>query len=152
MNITEKEGVFYLDGDLTEFADLDVLKAGSNPLLLNLDGVKRLNSMGIRRFLKFIMDWSPNTMRLFNVRTEFISNLNVIPQMLGGPSSRSCVESLYIPFFCEKCQKSEEILFSMEDITFSDSDIKVDEDQTCSSCGSTLDLDNELHEYFLFCA
>ncbi len=135
---------------MDEYSEFDALLRDQAPLKLNIGQIVSINSVGVRKFLAFTLDWSPKKFEFFECTPEFIANVNVIPQMLGNPSDETQIKSFYVPFSCESCKRIENVLFLREQIRIDEfGDAEVPE-RKCPRCNGPLDLDVEKTEYFLF--
>jgi hypothetical protein len=114
IKIEERAGVFHLSGILNEYADFDALLAKAAPLKLNMRGVSRLNSIGIRNLLKFIGDWGAKPFEYIECPSEFVDQINMIPSLLGAKKTGKVV-SLFVPYACENCDNEPEVLCPIGD-------------------------------------
>ena len=150
MKIEKKENVFHIDGDITEFSEFGELQSEETAIEVNLGKVLRLNSMGIRKYLKFIIDLAPKSLILHEIRPDFVNNINVIPQMLGAAGSRSKVISLYLPYFCEECKSETEVLNKVSELDFNGEGEPSLSQPNCPMCEQVLESDFPEIEYFSF--
>ena len=150
MDISQKNGVYFLSGRLDEFADFSGLSKAAAPLKLNVGRISSINSVGVRRFLAFTLAWSPRPFEFYDCTPEFIANVNVIPQMLGSSADETQIKTFYVPFSCEVCKRVENVLFDRAMIA-KDADGEVAlPAKRCAKCGENLDLDVEKNEFFMF--
>jgi hypothetical protein len=150
VEVTQKNGVYFLAGRIDEFSEFEVFAAAPSPLVLNLGKVRSINSIGVRKFLAFAMKWVPKKFEFHECTPEFLANLNVIPQLLGAPGDVGQIRSFYVPFACEPCKRVENVLFQSDQIG---SDAKGEvtlPKRSCARCGEELSLDVEKSEYFVF--
>lgn len=138
--------VAFFEGVLNEFADLDPLKTITGHLIMDLAGLCRTNSMGLRLMLKVIVGWANRSFTYRNCPPEFIEQINMIPAMLGQKRTGK-VESILAPYYCE--EDDEEVYLPR--------DIKVFADfinggpcppEPCPQCGG--DMEIESRDFFLF--
>lgn len=150
MEVSQKNGIYFLSGRLDEFADFSALDKATSPLKLNIGRISSINSIGVRKFLAFTIAWSPRVFEFYECTPEFIANVNVIPQMLGMSTDETQIKSFYVPFSCEACKRVETVLFDRTMISRNaDSDVVVPQ-RKCSKCGDPMDLDVEKNEFFMF--
>lgn len=150
MQVELKNDVYHLSGRIDEFAEFGPLKGAPAPLKLHLGRVTSINSIGVRKFLAFVLAWAPKRFEFFECTPEFITNVNVIPQMLGNPSDAKQVKSFFVPFACEPCKRVENVLYVTANLK-RDADGEVVLDQRkCPKCGNAMVLDVEPTEYFMF--
>lgn len=147
MNIDFKNGIYYLSGRLDEYAEFESLVSAPEPLKLNFGKLQSINSIGIRKFLAFVIARAGKKFEFYECTPDFITNVNVIPQMLGTPSDSSQVKSFYVPFSCESCKRIETLLIQTDKLSASAPDFG---ELRCSKCGEEMDLDIEKSEYLLW--
>jgi hypothetical protein len=112
LTVEVKEGIAYLTGSIDEYSEYDSLLAMDAPLRLNLSKVGRINSIGVRNFLKFLNDWGSKDMSYIGCTVDFVDQLNMIPS-LSGINGHIVVESALVPFECDDCDTEKEILNDM---------------------------------------
>jgi hypothetical protein len=104
-----KEVFVHLSGIIDESAVLPLLDLkGSESLFIDLKMVKAINSVGIQSWLEWtkIIDDQVNV-TLDHVHDAIVFQFNMIEGFLP-PKTR--VRSLYIPYYCEKCDAKVELL------------------------------------------
>jgi anti-anti-sigma regulatory factor len=69
MKISRKGGVVFLEGVVDENADFSPLLSENPPLQLDLSGVSRINSIGVRSWMKFISLWGDKPMEYLECPT-----------------------------------------------------------------------------------
>jgi len=79
LTITEKGGFVFLDGVFDEYADFSSLKAICEPIRFNLRAVRRINSIGMRNLLSFLIEWGDRALEYHECPTDFIEQINMIP-------------------------------------------------------------------------
>jgi hypothetical protein len=147
LKIEDKGGTLYLAGPLDEFADLTALLERPQPLKLNLRGVSRLNSIGIRHFLKFLSDWGARAITYEECPSEFVDQVNMVPSLLGA-RRQAVVGSLYAPYVCHHCDHEEEILCTNAEVQT----VKAGGEppaRKCSDCGKETTLLSDTFFVFL---
>ena len=130
--------------DSTDFPKIDCSVV--NLVSVDLDKTYFINSTAIRAWIIWVRDCqkeSPDIKFVFkNVRPIFIStqalSLNLIPE-------NSWVESVYLPYFCESCDKNIIVWFSLDEIlTPNPSKKSVAEfiaKKKCDSCQQDVEID-----------
>lgn len=93
-----------LEGDLTEdFQILTIAGALDGPLVIDLAGVRRINSAGVREWIRFVGALGAGRpITLARCPAAFIRQAGMIKNFLGG----AVVESLYVPYLCPRCEAS----------------------------------------------
>lgn len=150
MQIDCKNGVYYLSGRMDEYSEFDSLTRVPEPLKLNIGGITAINSVGVRKFLSFTLSYSPKKFDFLECTSEFIANVNVIPQMLGSLADKTQIKSFYVPFNCEACKRVEDRLYERAAIQITDAGDVLVPAANCAKCGKQLELDVEPAEYFMF--
>jgi len=137
-SIDLKEGCYHLSGVLDEFANFDVLKLSSEPLRLNLSQVSKLNSIGIRNFLRFLSDWGAKELYYEHATSEFIDQVNMIPAMKGF-AKQARIMSFNVPWQCLSCDYEDEIFMEAGKVEpLLENGIKLS--HLCSNCGKDMRL------------
>jgi anti-anti-sigma regulatory factor len=106
------EIVVAFDGEITAMTDFqDVKVAGYRAVVLDLAGVRRLNSRGTHDFLEFLRSISKNG-RISAERCSpgVVTQLNLVPAI----AEYLDVRSLYLPLECPKCFHEDEALVDVE--------------------------------------
>lgn len=111
--IIEKDGAYILSGVMDEFAEFEALKMASEPLRLNLGGLSKLNSIGIRNFLRFLADWGPKEIYYERATSEFIDQVNMIPSM-RGVANQAKILSFNVPWQCLSCDHEDEVFMTAD--------------------------------------
>jgi hypothetical protein len=134
----------YLTGSIDESADLDSAFAGiDGTCIVNLEGIERINSMGIHR-------WIPRIARLaedHEVEVERLSypvalQANVVSNLFGGAPVLSCLA----PYFCNTCQEDRTATVTADEVRNANGDAP---EKRCETCNDPMEFD-ELDTYFLF--
>lgn len=98
--------VAVLEGDITEHARFDMRLVGER-VVLDLAGVRRINSEGLRQFLNFLSELvRASAVAAERCSSSFVMQLNMLPEL----SSRLTVRSVFVPFECPRCLHEQEIL------------------------------------------
>lgn len=113
--ITKRDGTYVLSGVLNEFADFKSLISAAEPLRLDLGGLSKLNSIGVRNFLRFLSDWGGKALVFENATAEFIDQVNMIPS-LKGVHHHAQIQSFYVPWQCVRCEREDEVLVSTPEV------------------------------------
>ncbi len=131
-----------------EFPEISTLKAGH--LVLDLEDVQLINSIGIRKWVLWLQNSTiPVTLR--RCAPPIIEQVNIL---LGFIPEGAVVESFFIPFFCEKCNKNVNVLVTEgADYTLPGAHrgkIEAPSSQKCKVCSSPLEMDVLPQKYFKF--
>ncbi len=112
VQISAVGGGFLINGVIDEFADFSVLLKAPAELRLDLSGVSRINSIGLRNFMIFLKNWSGGAYSFIACPVEFVDQMNLIPSILKVGGS-GWVESCMVPLFCTSCGKDAETLIKL---------------------------------------
>jgi hypothetical protein len=92
---------------------------------IDLQGVKAINSVGIREWLNWIRPLADKAeITLTRCPKALVFQFNMVDGFLPA---RTKVESFYVPFFCEKCDKEDNVLLHVgKEVAISPDTGKVD--------------------------
>ncbi|MGZ3722027.1 MAG: hypothetical protein ACXVA9_03790 [Bdellovibrionales bacterium] len=111
-------------------------------LILNLEYITLINSLGTRRWLSWIKTLKANGgIVLSKCSAPFVGQMNVLQNFVP---EGVVVESFIVPYLCSKCTKEESVLFTVG----VDSDAS--EIRACSACGGDMEMDVIKSKYFHF--
>ncbi len=125
---------------------IDVFTDTLNKIAIDLSGIIRINSCGIRTWVNVIgqitqnhnvifIECSPVTIRQFNMIANF-----------GG---KGVVQSFHLPYFCERCNK--EFVFKAETREFLSRPLPMKATMyVCPNCKGYLEFDDIEAKYFNF--
>lgn len=130
-----------ISGSIEENADLTALMPLSGTVEINLRGIRRFNSGGVREWINAIRPLSGRAQLLFaECSAPVVHQLNMISGFLG----RGRVVSFIGPMRCEACDLDVDHLFEPADC----------EDLLprvpCPRCGRAMELDEAEDQYLLF--
>lgn len=129
-------------GEINETSDLVPLFSRSGSLRLDLSGIERINSMGIRNWMDAAMERPAGLEISFERCSQaFVRQLNLIPAL----TEMGSVKSLMAPFFCASCDSEREELIDIAEL-----DEKRVPTRKCDHCGAPMSLDAPPEEYFAF--
>lgn len=135
-----------LAGSLDEtanFAELLTELAKSRTIRLDVSGVSRINSSGVREWINFIRAIpGASAVELEKCTPTLVSQLNVIHKFAGEAK----ILSVYAPFVCPRCNSEETVLF---DVTGDRAALALSSVK-CKSCRAAMELDDHEESYFAF--
>lgn len=134
----------YLRGSLTENADLAALATQlQGQVVVDLSGIKRINSCGVREWIKFVNQYvGPGvSLVLEKCSVTFVHQMNFISNFIGPCR----VESVAVPLICSKCFAARE-----EVVGTSPLQLETFRPGPCSKCGGEMERDFTPDEYFSF--
>ncbi|MBK6846770.1 MAG: hypothetical protein IPG96_04185 [Proteobacteria bacterium] len=131
-----------LEGIVGEDAGLDDLVPDiKGPARFDLSGVARINSTGVREWLRFVEAINgKGPHRLFRCSAPIVAQLNMIDNFRGSAK----VESVIAPYYCEAC--GHELA---TEVTIENNTPKLPS-PACAECGETMALDEMPARYFYF--
>ncbi len=135
-------GFVQLSGEINETSDLAAVFRLDGPLQLDLRGVERINSIGLRN----IIDASragPNQRPIVAIRCSeaWVRQMNMIPAL----AEMAEIESILAPYYCARCQRESVEVLSAEQLRGS-----LPPDLCCGSCSEPMTFDGHPKEYFAF--
>lgn len=136
----EKTLVF-LEGVVDEEADFTPLTRLTGDLVINLKGIRRLNSAGIHDWVEVLRELSRQARFVF---TECSAAVMLQLNMLHGFLAHAPVQSFYAPMRCEACDIEINQLFQTADCSVG---LPV---APCPRCRRALTLDEVEDRYLLF--
>jgi hypothetical protein len=105
---------FELVGEINEFADFTPLRKAPTPLRLNVSKVSRVNSIGLRNFIKFLVDSKFSSYELIDASVEVIDQINLVPSILQA-GGKGTVISCWAIFSCQTCGHEESFIVQHEE-------------------------------------
>jgi hypothetical protein len=134
----------YLKGPIDEHCQLkDIFAPLEGELVINLEGIERINSMGVHRW---VQPFDALTQRA-RVTVEAISypvvlQANCVANLFGAAHVISCVA----PFFCDRCRVNRTVIVKVDALGPAGQPPSA----VCPQCNVNMIFD-ELEEYFNFC-
>jgi hypothetical protein len=109
------------------------------PLHIDLRGVLRFTSTGVREWIYFVRRLNPGGFVLENCSVAFVQQMNTVLNLAPA----SAVKSLALPWWCEPCARIEDVMVSSESALAA-----VAAGRNCAVCGGEMMLD-QLPETYL---
>lgn len=138
-------------GQLDEDATLSKIeiseKPGIHDILINWDGVKSINSCGIREWIKWIHTVPKDIRITFEKCPRII--INQVNLVNGFLPKGAVISSFYIPYFCASCDSITTVLCSTE-ASISNSHFNLPKDIPCEKCKMETEMDIVPAKYFRF--
>ena len=148
--VKEKKGnalILILTGSIEESVDFTKLfgELSGSELILNTKGVPRINSVGVKSWIKYFQSVAQKgtKLKLIECSTAIVEQLNLISNFACG----GVVESIFVPFSCQKCRSELVGLFTTEALKKSNFNLP---ELKCSKCGGKAEFDDIPEEYFNF--
>ncbi len=132
-----------LRGDIDEKCMLDPLADElQDGAVLDLSGVERVNSVGVRMWLAFIGRLQGRSLKLSACSVPIVHQLNMIARF-GGDAE---VTSIHAPFLCPECDASATTLVELA----ADVDAQLAAERLCPKCGAHMEFDDVPSSYLAF--
>lgn len=137
-----------LSGDIDEDTVLETVALPSaTEFAIDLSHVTSINSCGVREWLAWIKKISSDKkIKYVKCPRSFVEQINMVH---GFCPDGVDVDSFYVPYYCEKCDRSSEILIQ-KGKEFDKASLKLPENVQCQKCSSDTVLDVIESEYFRF--
>lgn len=134
-----------LSGSVTEHASFDILTTdlGSpTKIRFDLGDVERINSCGVREWLRFMgsLPAAAET-RFENCSTPIVHQINLIQGFTGAGK----VASIRVPFICDACESHESTTVPVEQGV-----VPTLPARACSKCQRAMEFDDFEESYFAF--
>lgn len=142
--------VVRLRGEINEnadFSELAVMLKGD--VDLDLEGISRINSCGVREWVNFVRDLKVSSLRFARCSPTVVLQLNTIYNFRG----RARVDSFLAPYVCEACHSDEYRLLRVED-HFPERGVRPMSAPAfrCGKCGGVMMFDELPERYLSFLA
>lgn len=98
--ITKKENTYYIAGRLDENAKFATLPTDSTQLRISFKDLTRINSLGIKKWVTYISKLSAQ-LTFTHCPSFIIEQMIMLPEFRAGAT----IESFYLPFFCQGCNR-----------------------------------------------
>jgi hypothetical protein len=106
---------------------------------MDLGGVTRINSCGVREWINFIERLKPGRLVFERCSVPFVNQLNLISNFSGGAR----IASVYTPYFCDTCDEERTHLVNLEQGVN-----QIEETRSCPVCSQPMVFD-DLPDQFL---
>ncbi len=136
---------FFISGVIDENSDLSPLqRLTAAEVELNMRGVRRINSFGVRAWVDVIRS-VPSTTHLVFVEcpSPVIDQCN----MVGGFLGHGALRSFYAPLICEECDEQVDQLFATQVCRELGGKLPA---VPCDRCGEPMEVDDLEEQYLLF--
>ena len=116
-------------------------------LVLDLGGVKKISSFGIREWVDFVSTANKQVKQMFLIECapKVVDQLNMVANFAGGGR----VFSFYAPFRCDYCDSEQKALLEVSKDFEAIKSMKL-ADRPCPSCKDTMYFDEDGSTYFSF--
>jgi hypothetical protein len=152
--IKGSELVLAFEGLIDEDVTFPSVEAGKfATVTIDLASVKAINSVGIREWLNWIKPIAAQSqIQLSRCPKALVFQFNMVEGFLPANST---VISFYVPFFCEKCDKEQNALFTIgKEVSVSGGNLQISFDKAvlglCTGPDCELEMDVTEAKYFQF--
>ncbi|MFT3696222.1 MAG: hypothetical protein QM831_23990 [Kofleriaceae bacterium] len=114
-------------------------------LVLDLGGVKKISSFGIREWVDFMGAVAQKTIVLIECAPKVVDQLNMVANFAGGGR----VFSFYTPFRCDYCDSEHRVLLDVAKDWEAVKAMKL-ADRPCPSCKESMYFDEDGSTYFSY--
>lgn len=144
-------------GELNEEAKLEEvssyihrLSSQVDQVVLDLAGIRGLNSAGVRQWLSFVGELTSEPRIFFSkVSESLVDQANLVPQILGPRVS--AILSVFAPYICTGCKLRSSVEIKIDGKAASEEGgMHSLREKPCPKCGSAAQLDGLIEEYFGF--
>lgn len=137
--------VVTLTGVIDEAADLTPLAAlGARPIEVDLRGVQRINSCGVRTWIDFVRAVPASVpLRFVRCPPPIVDQCNMVLGFLG----HGRLESFYAPLACRECDEQVEQLYTTAAVKAGRGVLPP---TPCPRCGRLMAIDDLEDQYLLF--
>lgn len=133
-----------ISGVVDETADLSSLDKLTGRVELDLAGVTRINSAGVRLWMDALRPLGARADLVFHACSPtIIDQLNMMNGFLG----HGRVESFYAQMLCPICEHEQRSLFRTSDVRANDDNLP---QIACEKCGGHTEIDELSDQYLLF--
>lgn len=132
------------DGDVNEETDFPALLSEiKGPVVLDLERVKRINSVGVHGWIRFLADLERHgsTVVLERCSVPIVMQLNMISEFRGSGQ----VQSVQAPYFCGSCNEEHFRLIELQSGA-----PEIPDSIQCPKCGATLYFDDDPKTFLSF--
>ena len=138
------ESTINFRGIIDEDVDFSAIKLEKRPAyVFDFDGVKGINSCGIREWVKFSEAFALETKLVYKNCTQII--IEQINMVAGFFRAGSKVQNFYAPYFCEKCDEERKVLLDAGKVSGNQAP-----DMACPACKDAMEFDALEEQYFRF--
>jgi anti-anti-sigma regulatory factor len=138
-----------LAGYIDEDNDLKGLVAQipAGTAMIDLAGVERINSCGIRDWVNWLAEIERNGTKpvLVSCSPAIVAQINLVKNFTGG----GAVKSFQIPYYCSECDEEKVMLVETSEMS---SPTQAPPSCLCETCGHAMEIDEMPQSYFAFLA
>ncbi len=131
-----------LSGNITEFANFTTVRSLPGPLHIDLSGIEKINSLGVRTWIEFVRSCESAGLAMTFERCSplMVQQLGMISNFMGR---QSVVKSLIVPYLCPSCNGEAEQLVELS----KQGPFQIPPSMACPKCRSAMQVD-ELEDMY----
>ncbi len=135
-------GVIDEDNELQELGDKI---AGGGTVVVDLGGIERINSCGVRDWVNWLngIEAKDANVVLVECSPAIVAQINLVNNFTGN----GVVKSFYVPYFCPECDEEKVLLVESADMGAPPHEPPV---CRCDECDLVMDFDDMPDSYFAF--
>lgn len=138
---------FQFCGQIDEEAVFPEMANMAPAVVIDLAKVSSINSVGIRSWIMWFGQFQDTHFTFVNCPKALVMQMNMVEGFLPAKND---VLSLYVPFFCEDCDKEQDVLFHVgQEIKVEGDQVKLDFDKS-KICGASCDPEMDVSEVKFF--
>ncbi len=146
MEISLRDGIYYVSGDITETCELATAKLPQGAVRLDLGGVRTINSCGVREWISWIGKLGIQPVYI-NCPQPVVMQFNMVREFLANNAR---VESFMVPAYCETCSQQKNFLLR-SGVEFKPGEPLEDfEIPKCAQAGCAIEADVDFDSYLYF--
>jgi hypothetical protein len=130
----------FISGIIDENADLSALLKEPDPLSIDFSGVTRINSVGLRTWMRFMTMWGDKPLNYLECPIAVTDQIIIIPALRGIKKQAATVVSGVLPYDCPSCKHQADIRVERSRVV-PKTDPAV-EHPKCPACSHAMDLVN----------
>lgn len=109
LTVTEKDDKFFFEGTINEKFDFDHFFSNKlSPLVLNMNGVKRINSVGVRGWAAALTRFPYLQLILEECSRSVVDQCNLLPEFMVNNQVR--VRSFFTHYYSEETGEEQRVL------------------------------------------
>ena len=141
MKISRVGNTIFISGVIDENADLSSLLQEPAPLSIDFSGVTRINSVGLRSWMRFMALWGDKPLNYLECPIAVTDQIIIIPALRGIKKQVATVLSGLIPYDCPSCKHQADIRIDRSQVVPAmDPDLK---SPKCPVCSKPMELVNQ---------
>lgn len=143
--IARRDKFWAVEGYINEHSDLSKAAVDGDELLLDLEQVEFINSVGCKAWLIFIDSQKEKTIEYHGVSIPMMTAISMLPGLLP-PAGKEAIKSFMLPYFCMNCNQEMEFKVEPSQLKIVDGTAFVDL-LACKHCGSPAVVTEENSEF-----